>query len=390
MRWDAGMVDDGELVWPRVLLFALTLVTVVALVIVAATSTAAFSPHNPTWDGTTDLRNEIAAEPGVESELVRESTRYGAFADTAAANGTVAFVVAPASSYTDAEAARIRTFVENGGTLVVLENAGENGNELLADVGATARADGRLLRDEYENDGGPAMPVATGVENHSLTDGVDRLTLNYATAIEPGAENTTVLATTSDLAYLTPEDDSLEPGDQLGTHPVATVEDVGRGRVVAVGDPSLVINAMLDRPDNGRFVRELYADSDRVLLDVSHAADLPPLAAAILTIRDARPLQVLLGVGGVVSIAVASGQRARSIGVHARQLLFGDRTRRADPGEGMGQPAQPSSSLPHPSDAERNAVVRRRRLERGDNRVQRVRGDGNRIRRDDDDRDTVD
>ncbi len=158
------------------------------------------------------------------------------------------------------------------------------------------------------------MPVATGVENHSLTDGVDRLTLNYATAIEPGTENATVLATTSDLAYLTPEDDRLEPGDRLGTHPVATVEHVGRGRVVAVGDPSLVINAMLDRPDNGRFVRELYADSDRVLLDVSHAADLPPLTAAVLTIRDARPLQVLLGVGGVVAIAAASGQRARSIG----------------------------------------------------------------------------
>nr|WP_239647744.1 DUF4350 domain-containing protein [Natrinema altunense] len=389
MRWDAGMVDDGDLVWPRVLLFALTLVTVVALVVVAATSTTAFSPHNPTWDGATDLRNEIETEPGVESELVRDSTRYGAFSDASAADGTVAFVVAPASPYTDTDAARIRTFVENGGTLVVFESVGENGNELLADVGATARADGRLLRDEYENDGGPAMPVATGVENHSLTDGVDRLTLNYATAIEPGTENATVLATTSDLAYLTPEDDRLEPGDQLGTHPVATVENVGRGRVVAVGDPSLVINAMLDRPDNGRFVRELYADSDRVLLDVSHAADLPPLTAAVLTIRDARPLQVLLGVGGVVAIAAASGQRARSIGARARRLLFGDRTRRADPGEGMGQSGQPSSSMPHPSDAERDAIVRRR-LERGDDRVQRVRGDGNRIRRDDDDRDTVD
>ncbi|PCR92187.1 DUF4350 domain-containing protein [Natrinema ejinorense] len=373
------MVDDGELVWPRVLLFALTLVTVVALMVVAATSTAAFSPHNPAWDGGTDLRNEIESDSGVESELVRDSTRYEAFSDASAANGTVAFVVAPADPYTDAEAARIRTFVENGGTLVVLESVGENGNELLADVGATARADGRLLRDEYENDGGPAMPVATGIENHSLTDEVDRLTLNYATAIEPGSENATVLATTSDLAYLTPQDDRLEPGDELGPHPVATVENVGRGRVVAVGDPSLVINAMLDRPDNGRFVRELYAGADRVLLDVSHAADLPPLAAAILTIRDARPLQVLLGVGGVVAIAAASGQRARSVGTRARRLLFGDRPRRADPGEGAGQSVQPSSSMPHPSDAERD-----------DERVQHVRGDGNRIRRDDDDRDTVD
>ncbi|WP_226482540.1 DUF4350 domain-containing protein [Natrinema amylolyticum] len=389
MNWHAGTVDEEGIVWPRALLVTLALATVGTLGILAATSTAAFSPHNPTWDGATDLRDEIEADPDIESELIRDSIEYEAFSDESAANGTVAFVVAPDEPYTDAEAARIRTFVENGGTLVVLENVGENGNALLADVGASARADGRLLRDEYENDGGPAMPVATGVENHSLTDGVDRLTLNYATAVDPGSENTTVLVTTSDLAYLTADDDRLGPDDELGTYPVATVESVERGRVVTVGDPSLVINVMIGRPDNGRFVRELYGDADRVLLDVSHTADVPPLTAAVLTIRAVRPLQLLLGVGGVVAIAAASGRRARSVAVRARRLLPGDRSRRADPRDGSASSAR-SSSVSVLSDAEREAIVRRRHPEWDDDRIQRVIADGTRIRRDRDDHDTVD
>ncbi|WP_222920202.1 DUF4350 domain-containing protein [Natrinema sp. SYSU A 869] len=385
MSWHAGTVDEEGIVWPRALLVALALATVVALGVLAATSTAAFSPHNPAWDGATGLRDEIEADPDVESELVRDPDRYEAFSNESAANGTVAFVVAPDDSYTDAEAARIRTFVENGGTLVVLENVGENGNKLLADVGAAARTDGRLLRDEYENDGGPAMPVATGVENHSLTDGVDQLTLNYATAVDPGSENTTVLATTSDLAYLTADDDQLDQEDELGTHPVATVENVSRGRVVTVGDPSLVINAMRDRPDNDRFVRELYGDADRVLLDVSHTADVPPLAAAVLTIRAVRPLQLLLGVGGIAAIAAASGRRARSVAARARRLLPGNRSRRADPHDGSASSVRSSSSVSVLSDAEREAIVRRRHPEWDDDRIQRVIADGNRIRRDHDD-----
>jgi len=164
-------------------------------------------------------------------------------------------------------------FVAEGGTLVVLENFGTDGNALLSDVGAEARANGQLLRDERHHFRGPTMPVATGVENHTLTAGVTQLTLNYGTAIEPG--NATVLVATSDFAYLGPEEDELDNQDELRSYPVATVENVSEGQVVVVGDPSITINAMYDEPDNAPFVRGLYADADHVVFDRSHGADVP-------------------------------------------------------------------------------------------------------------------
>lgn len=359
-----GLRRGGDFVWPRVLALALSLAVVAAVGVVAATSSAAFNPYNPGWDGATALEDRIDAESDVEGELVRDPARYGAVANESTADETVAFVVAPEEPYTDEEAARIRAFVENGGTLVVLENFGEGGNELLADVGAEARMDGRLLRDEHRNDRGPAMPVATAAENHTLTDGVDRLTLNYATAVDPGTGNATVLATTSDVSYLTAADGRLDGADELGPHPVATVEDVGRGRVVAVGDPSLVINAMLDRPDNDRFVRNLYAGEERVMLDVSRSTDVPPLAAAVLTVR-ADPLsQLSIGVAGIAAIATLSGLRLRSLGPRLRRALSDSRVRDAAPDRRSAEPVL--------SDAERAALLRQRRPEWDDDRIRRV------------------
>lgn len=359
-----GLRRGGEIVWSRVLLLALALAVVAALGVFAATSSAAFSPYNPSWDGATALEDRIEADSDAEGELIRDPARYGTVANESVADETVAFVVAPEEPYTDEETAHIRAFVENGGTLVVLENFGEGGNALLADVGAEARADGRLLRDEYHNDRGPAMPTATAVENHSLTDSVDRLTLNYATAVRPGSENATVLATTSDVAYLTAEDDRLDREDELGAHPVATVENVSQGRVVTVGDPSLVINAMMDRSDNERFVRNLYADEERVLLDVSRGADVPPLAAAVLTIR-ADPLsQLAIGVAGIAAIATVSRHRVRSLGARLRRLLSDARVRDDAPGR--------RSSDPVLSEAERAALLRQRHPEWSDDRIQRV------------------
>lgn len=358
MSWHMGALEGDGVDWPRLLLVGLVLSFLLALVVAAATSSAAFGPYNPSWEGTSELRSDAESAPGVETHLVRDTAEY----EEVPASETVAFVVAPEATYEGEDVARLREFVANGGTLVVLENFGEPGNALLADVGAQARVDGRLLRDQRHHYQGPAMPVANDIGNHSLTDGIDRLTLNYGTAVEPG--NATVLVSTSGFTYLGPEDDDLDEQDELRSYPVATVETVGDGQVVVVGDPSVTINAMYDEPDNGAFVRGLYADADHVVFDRSHGGPVPPLLGAVLTIRDSPPLQLFVGGLGIGIVAALSQSRPGPLIEGVRSRL----TAQFRPAERAGDRA----AHPGLTDAERAEFLRRRHPEWDEERIQRV------------------
>lgn len=266
-----------------------------------ATSTAnpALSAYNPGWEGSSTLRAEVGPTGG--PVVVGEG--MGAY-DTVPAE-TVAFVLSPDRRYADDEAARVRAFVRGGGTLVVAEDFGPHANPLLDRVGASTRVDGRPLRDEYSHYRSPNLPVATGVERSDLTGGAEELTLNRGTALEPNGAR--VVVASSPLAYLdTNRNASLDPAESVEAHPVVTTERVGEGRVVVVADPSVFINAMLDRAGNRQFARALAASGETVLLDYSHAESVPPLVRVALALRQRPALQgagVLAAVGLVVLLA---------------------------------------------------------------------------------------
>jgi hypothetical protein len=346
--------------WPRVLFVALSCTVILALGIVGATSATVFGPYNPSWDGASDLREQITTDTDIDSEFVSETSRY----DEVDQERTIAFVIAPEQSYSEAESDRVRQFVESGGTLVVLENFGQSGNELLGDIGAQARVDGRLLRDERNNFQAPTMPIATGVENHTLTTDVDQLTLNYATSVQP--RNATVLARTSEFAYLVEdEDEELTDDDELAAYPVATIEDIGSGRVIVVGDPSITINAMLEQPDNALFLTNLYRESDRVVFDVSHSEGLPPLTSAVLLIRESPVAQIVIGGVGIFGLALLSGRRLRPGVWRALGVLPYLNT------SWLGVDSQ-RQERPIMSDAERAAYLRRQYPDWDEDRIERV------------------
>ena len=354
MSW----LDDSRIDWPRILLLALTVTVLVALGTVAATSSSAFGPYNPSWDGSSDFQQDAEDDSTVESHLLRDTTQY----EELPANETVAFVIAPDEPYEGADAERISEFVAQGGTLVVLENFDEQGNQLLAEIGAEARVDGQLLRDERHHFRGPAMPVATETTNHTLTSGVDQLTLNYGTAVEPG--NATVLVATSDFTYLGSEDAELDEQDDLQSYPVATVENASEGKVVVVGDPSITINAMYGEPDNAAFVRGLYADADHVIFDRSHGAGVPPLAAAMLAIRGSPLLQLLVGTVGIGVVAALSKVQVKAALETVQSRLPARLQPAGSHTNGLNDPGL--------SDAERAEFLRRRHPDWDEDQIQRM------------------
>jgi hypothetical protein len=272
-----------------------------SLLVVATTSAVGFSPYNANWDGTGEFR-ELAESRG-ELTVATDVDQYKRL-DPAA---TTAFVFAPDREYATADGETVREFVEGGGTLVVADNYGSAGNALLAEVGATARFDGRILRDEANNFRSPSLPTVTDISSHQLVDGVETLTLNYGTAVEPGAA--TPLANSSELSYLAVNDTMTSvQSSNLQQYPVATVEPVGEGQVIVIGDPSLFINSMIDESDNRRFATTLLDQRTRSVFDQSHSAGLPPVVTAILGLQSSPPLAAGL-IAVLVGLIAIIGRR---------------------------------------------------------------------------------
>jgi len=292
-------VSGFDLDYPRVAAVVVLVGVNLALVVALATSGAAYSPYNSGWNGADGLRETAAGSAEVHLAVSVETY------DEVPADRSVAVVLDPSSASTDT-AARVRGFLARGGTLVV---AGQNKtatNDYLEAVDATARVDGRPLRDEQNVHRASNLPVAGNVTDHELTAGVDSLTLNNGTAVRH--REATPLVNTSRVAYLDADrNGTLDGGDPLGPFPVATVEPVGTGQVVVVSDPSVFTNAMTERAGNGAFVEALFEGRSAVVLDYSQGSSLPPLVYAVLVARETPLAQAAVGTAAFAVLALRVG-----------------------------------------------------------------------------------
>lgn len=281
-----------DISYPQALLVLVVLCVSGGLVWGLATSTTALGPYNYDWDGTSDLRNELEAT-GATVEIGLSTDEYG----TGTPAETVAVVLDPGDRYSDADAAQLSAFLQQGGTLVVASSDNET-NDLLATLDTSIRIDGTPVRDDQSNYRNPALVRATNVSTHDFVAGVDALTLNRGTTLV--VDDGRTLVNTSQLAYLDENrNEALDANETVAARPVAGVESVGQGQVVVVSDESVFMNAMLGQAGNERFVRNLGNGTDRVLLDYSHGEPLQPLVYVFLTLRSTPLLQFFVGLAGI-------------------------------------------------------------------------------------------
>ena len=137
--------------------------------------------------------------------------------------------------HADLPVASLAGFMRDGGRLALADDFG-TGDELL-DVyrihrEAASTGDATHLR------GNPNLPVAQPHARHVLTDGLTAIVANHPSTLYH-AELEPLLAFDS------------------GGRALVLAGAVGEGRLVAVGDPSVLINNMLELRDNERFARNL-------------------------------------------------------------------------------------------------------------------------------------
>lgn len=310
-----------EASYPRQAFYLFAVLVGATFIVVASTSATAFGLYNTAWDGSSTLRG-VGETTGTTTQTLTETTNY----PTDPNPGTLSVVLAPGESYSREERERMRQFVHGGGTLLVAADFQPPANELLAAIGASARIDRRLLRDERHYYQSPAMPIASNTSEHEVLTDVDRLTLNYGSAVQLNGSDGEVLVRSSSYSYVDANrNGTVDDDETLQRYPIVTSEQVGDGRVIVVGDPSIFINAMIDQEDNRQFARNLFASHDHILLDISHAGSIPPLAFLQLKLQSSALLTAVIGILSLGTI----GLWARRSTV--RELLSWGKAEQPDP-----------------------------------------------------------
>jgi hypothetical protein len=218
---------------------------------------------NAAWNGIKQFSRQFEAE-------VVDST-----AEIDSEPPKTALIVIPYMTYEERELAAIKSFLEEGGELVLMDDFGY-GNSVLEYLGIRCRFSGAPLLDPLFSYRRPWFPkisdFAAGITRNR--NAVRLVVLNHATALENVTPDE-ILAWSSHTAYLDLNgNEAYDEGEPESLLPVAAVTRYGRGTVVLVADPSIIINTMVLRDDNDAFMKAVLGlGGDRaVAVDTSHLA----------------------------------------------------------------------------------------------------------------------
>jgi hypothetical protein len=196
-------------------------------------SAAPFNPDSSDWEGCTRLVEVAREELGASRVDVVDEIDYESLAP-----GDGLLILHPEGSY---DLDELATFMRLGGRLAIADDFGD-GDHLLDRF--------RIARKPAPSDplqmlhGNPQLPVAVPASGHPIVADVGQVVLNHPTTVDH-----------PDLSPLLRI--PLSGGDP-GPF-VALAGQVGEGRLVAIGDPSIFINSMMRFPGNRAFARNLVA-----------------------------------------------------------------------------------------------------------------------------------
>ena len=203
-----------------------------------------FIASNTMWNGIRDFSSEFSAD-NIES--------LGELTDVAE---ETALVVIPYLDYSNEELLQLKGFVEDGGTLLLMDDYGY-GNSVLAYLGVSVRFTNKPLLDQLFSYKNQWLPRITDLAPEVKESGIDVIAFNHATTLT-NVEQTDIIAWSSTTSFLDiNENESWDDGEPKGPLPVAAEIRLGKGMLALVSDPSIIINTMVGKDDNYSFIKYL-------------------------------------------------------------------------------------------------------------------------------------
>ncbi|EHR79117.1 hypothetical protein OCC_01269 [Thermococcus litoralis DSM 5473] len=259
-------------------------------------TSADFSVFNTNWNGASKFGKLLYEE----SRVVPVITSYNSF-DLSERKG-VLLILGPDMRYSPLEVGEVKNFLNNGGTLVLIDDFG-TGNDILEGLNLSARFLGITPIDVFYSKN-YNFPEVVRILDPQLGIGVDKLILNVPSAII-GANGSIY---TSKVTVV---------GNNQRELPVMSEVKYGKGKIILFADPSVFINDMFD--ENEPFIRNFvrYLNADTVYIDEAHHSNFNPYAVGTLVIRRSldrvKAFYVVLAVA-VTAILVESGLALKGVG----------------------------------------------------------------------------
>ncbi len=252
----------------------------ISIMVPMISSSADFSIYNTNWNGCSDLGKETYETgsflPTIDlSASTKEVVAHSSFAskdlDIDPATTSIV-IIGPEASFTEEEGEFAHDLLTGGGTILIADDFG-TGNELLSYLETSTRISGRKMVDlSFMKI--PELSVGTDMAPHRITENVSMLLFNYPSTIIP-SPTAGPLVNSSQASWLENTEDALQTFDEgSGPFPILTIESYGKGTLIVLSEPSLLINQMRTKMDNGLFasnlIRYLAEGSNTILIDEAH------------------------------------------------------------------------------------------------------------------------
>ncbi len=221
--------------------------------------TGDFRIDNPFWNGLQTLTKQEKVTP------------LNSLSDLPATAKGTALIIVPYDQFTETELAQIKNYVTNGGTLILLDDYGY-GNHILGTLNTGIKFSGQPLIDPLFNYQNKMLPKITDFTKDSIAKNVSSIVFNHATALE--VTNATVVAYSSSFSFLDTNTNQVwEETEKTGSQPVIAFQQIRQGYIIAVADPSVIINSMINLDDNLQLIKNtasIQNSNPQIYLDQSH------------------------------------------------------------------------------------------------------------------------
>lgn len=224
-----------------------------------------FRVENPFWNGLSTIESKA------------KLTVIDTFDNLPSNPRGTALLLVPYEQVSDLGLTQLGGYVSSGGTLVLLDDYGF-GNQVLSSFGLKMRFTGEQLLDPLFDYRNKFIPKITDFAATPIAANVSSIVFNHATSLDD-TSGATVAAYSSSFSFLDVNGDgSWDSNEPNGPFPVVAYAKVGQGVVVAVVDPSLLINGMIGLDDNLQFINNavgLQSDSPEIFIDQSYLPKTP-------------------------------------------------------------------------------------------------------------------